>query len=103
LVLFFNGYKGTKDSPVPVTGDGVFQVEFINESEVAANFMPTFTTTAGTAAVQFYDAADSAHGTELVGAGGIVLAPNETKTIDVVIKTSTFSGLKIGARCEQVD
>jgi len=113
LVLFF---KGLTSAGTPVTEmDGgtavpkksAFSVKFKNDSEVSAIFVPTFSAKKGNPAVKFYKTfSGGTYSGEILTSGstaGVVLPPNSELLVYVVIADSTFTDLKIGAHCEQVN
>ena len=113
LLVFFKGLTGS-GTPVgtPVTGDAAFSVDFINKSEVAALFIPKIEVdmpvdpgrlTIVKNSIKFYDAVNDPTHLVDITTSGIELAPDESRLVDVVIHQCTFSGLVIGAYCEQVD
>ncbi|MCL2300882.1 MAG: hypothetical protein FWC27_12140 [Firmicutes bacterium] len=112
LVLFFEGLKKNTDptTGTKVEGPASFLMTLTNDSEVTARFTPTWDTDAGTPDIGFYKTyTPGAPGTysdpiATTGANaGIELAPDEKLDVYVVIKNSTFTYLKLGAICVQVD
>jgi hypothetical protein len=99
-VLFFEGIDVGADPNAAVSfvrKDATFPVELINESEVSARFTAIWETDSGTADFHFYD------GTTDVTSTGVELAPETSKVVKAVIKSSTFTGLRFGAHAEQVN
>jgi len=104
LILFFQGIdKATGE----LTGDAFFEVEFSNDSEVTAKFIPKVTVATPTnkaaldvviACIKFYDASNND-----ITTGGVSLAPGVSENVTVVIESCTFSDLRIGAYCEQLN
>lgn len=112
LLLFFQGLKkvGVGDTTgTPVKKSAFFVMTLVNNSEVTARFTPKATAVDGTPDVAFFKKKTYNATTEMndysdeLPAGGVVLAPGEDLDIYVVIRNSTFTGLKLGADCEQVN
>jgi len=106
LILFFEGLEGNKNNPDPVDGDASFKVKFVNDSEVSARFTPNITVatpTDSTALTAVKNSITFKDGSTNITTTGVVLAPGTEKLVDVVITDCTFSGLNIGAFCEQVN
>jgi len=91
LVLFFKGVEGGPEAPTFVSKSARFPITLINNSQVAARFKPEWKTDSGTADVEFSPG----------GVDGVVVAPNDTQDVDVLINSSTFTGLKLSVLIEQ--
>jgi len=109
LLLFFEGIETAGDK---VEKPAMFVATFTNYSEVSARFTPVATAEAGSPVVDFYKTAPAydaetktyTYSGEIAKTGaGVVLEPEESLPVYIVIKNSTFTNLKIGANCEQVD
>ena len=107
LVLFFQGRTAdTHGIGAVAKSDASFPAKFINNSEVAARFVPKIEVDAPTDAEALNVVKSKIRfmlGTDDVTDTGTIIPAGEFRDVNVVIKNSTFTNLKIGAVCEQVD
>jgi len=107
LVLFFEGRTADPLGIGTLKHEAAsFPAKFTNNSEVTARFTPCIKVDAPTDAsalavvkskIRFMD------GSTDVTSIGLVIPPGEERDVDVVIQNCTFTNLKVGAICEQVN
>jgi len=104
-------FRGRDSGGAQVEKAAWFEVEFVNDSDVTVRFTPWFTVVTPTdstalatvkSKIKFYTDWDGTAGTDITTTG-VVLDASDSETVAVVIEDCTFSGLKIGAYCVQID
>jgi len=107
LVLFFQGRTADPlGIGAEVKEDSSFPAKFTNNSEVTARFVPTVEVDAPTDAAALAIVKSQIrfmYGTTDITTTGLEIPPGGVRDVDVVIKNCTFTNLKVGATCEQVD